>query len=274
METKLENYDDKVIDLKDDTVKTVPPKPKQKLTDIYKPHVEAFGLTTDVVKQNFLKAITKNPELKKATPETVFLGALQIVASGLSINPDDGEASLIPYKQGMTTVAQVQYQYKGLKRVLKRDIKGVIDVLGVPIKKGDIKTWNFKTGEADYNEEIFTNDFEKQRERRKLETIGYAGIILLDEKVFGAKNILAYMDLDDIAFHKEEYNSRTKISEHTYNTKTLIKKVYRDFKEVYKDRFLLKDGANPEAINNMLAGDHGVHTVKGVEYVEQEKGGQ
>lgn len=264
----LENYDNKDIDLKKGTMTESKEKPKT-LTQMLAPKFEAFGTTPEVVKEHFLQVVSINPELEKAKPETLLLAIAQTIHTGVSLNPQDGEVGLIPYKQGMGTVAQLQYMWKGYRRIIKRDILGVKDLVAIPVKEGDIQTWDYFTGEATYNQDIFTNDFAKQQERRKLKTIGYAGFVLLDKEIYGADNLMSYMSLEDIKEHKEEFGSKTKISDHKYNTKTLAKKAYRDFMEIYKDKMKFNVNGSRKAMLSALKYDQAVQTAEGIEYVEK-----
>ena len=254
----IKNYENKEIDLEKNEVKKIPSK--KTLTEILRPNIEAFWQTPEKVKIEFLQLVSRNPALKEADPTSLVLGIAQVLQLKISLDPASGEAALIPYRQGLKSVAQLQIMWKGLRRILLRDAE-VDDLVSIEVKKGDIETLNPITGELVLAKEFYDFSFENQLKRKENETIGYASLILLDEKKYKQKSFGVFMSLNEIKNWKLEYGSKTKINDAIYGKKTTAKKVCRDFehKIIWKSK---------EAINSVLKTDAGVFTKDGIDYVE------
>lgn len=265
--TELKNpYEDKVIDLENNKVK---PISIDEMVDKNKNAIMALGQAPEQVKMQLMQAVVKNPALKQCKMETVVLAVAQVMETGLSMNPEDGEVGIVPIKQGMTSVATIRYMAKGYKRVLKRDIKGVKDVLVMAVKANDILSWSWETGEMEYSDELFSSDFQTILKRKKEPNIGWVGIITFEDgSIFGTKNIGSFMTDEDIEIHKKDYASKTSISARDFARKTLLRKVFRDFKEMFKDQIEYKEGGIKSSINALLSSDNSYSDGKTQTYIE------
>lgn len=193
--------------------------------------IKAFGQMPDTVKTNFLQAVALNPVLKTADPATLLLGIAKLRQMGMSIDNLDGECALIPYKDANgKTVAQIQIQWKGIRTIFLRDVKGAIDMIATPIKKGDVKSWNKLTGEMTFNEQFTSDDFEKVANREALDTMGYIGVLKVDKAIYGQENFALYMSMDDINKWANKYSKTKTTKEDWYGEKTVAKAVFRKFK--------------------------------------------
>ena len=203
---------------------------KLTLTEKLAPQLKAFGLTPQEAKISFLKAVSRNPELAKVEPESAILSIAQAKSLGLSIDPIDGQVALIPYKQGMKSVAQLQIMWKGYREIVLNEAVGVKELIAIEVKEGDIISYDFMTGEFLLNDNFWSKDFKYHMERKAKPTIGFLGLMMLEEKVYKQKTFGAFMDLNEINDWKINYGSKTKITDDIYGKKTVIKKVVRDFK--------------------------------------------
>lgn len=258
-EIEIVNYEDKDINLETNKVT------QKSLSEILAPKIQAMGLTPEQVKLSVLNVVAKNPALEQADKASTMLAVATALESKLSIDPMDGEVAFIPYSQGVKSVTQIQVMWKGYRGFILRESAGVIDCGGYEIKEGDIKEWDFIKNEIILNDNFWNKDFSYQRERMKKPTIGYLGIVFLDEKIYGQKNFGTFMDLEEIESHKKTYGSKTKINDFEYGRKTVVKKVIRD----NKHKFIWnKDN---QAVNTILEKDQSAVDEKGNRlYVENE----
>lgn len=201
--------------------------------------IMAFGQAPANVKVDFLRAVSSNPALKLAKPETLLLGIAKLRQIGVSIDNLDGEGALIPYKQKYKdasgidreeTVAQVQVQWKGIRTILLRDYKGIKDVIGFAYKQGDATKFDKITGQITLSEQFLSDDFEKHVERDAKATSGYVGVIFVDKEIYGQENFAIYMSMSDITSHSTKYSKTAKPNEEWYGNKTVVKAVARKFK--------------------------------------------
>lgn len=235
----------KEINLK--TGKEIKPKGIKDIFANLSSQIKAFNQTPEETKKAFLQVISMSPELKKATPQSLILAIVQINETGLSLDPRDGEISIIPYKveQGIRSeiVAQIQFQWKGFRKILMRDVKGVVGLITQQIKSNDIIKLDPLTNKATFHKDFLTDDFNKQMLRNKQVNIGTAGVIFLNKEVFGQENFTIFMSNDEIKEHRARY-SKTKINDFDYARKTLAKKVFKEFKDKMAHKNLFKNNNN------------------------------
>lgn len=254
---EIKNYDNTEIDLTNKKIITKP------LSEILAPKIKAMGLLPDDVKLNLLNVLAKNPALEKADKASTMLAIATAMEARVSLNPMDAEVAFIPYANGLSTITQMQIMWKGYRSLILKEANGIVDAAGFEIKDGDIKEWDIVKNEFILNDDFWNKDFNYQRARAKKETIGYLGIVFLNEAIYGQKNFGSFMDLEQINEHKKNYGSKTKINDFEYGRKTVIKKVIRD----NRHRFIWKN--NNERINVVLEKDQAAQDEKGqLHYVE------
>lgn len=234
-----------------------------------KNQIEAFGTTPEKVKGDFLRAIARNSELVKADKTSLILGVAQVQEMGLSLDNLDGEASLIPYKDKKTglTYAQLQVQWKGIRTAFIREVEGAKDLMGVAIRKGDVRSWNKITGEMVFTDQFLNTDFDAVLEREKKAIMGYAGIAFVDKELYGQENFATYMSLETLAKHSKKYSNTISVDANGeivewYGEKTVAKAVYRKYKNKYKFK-------NDKTAKLILTTDQAViKSDKEVEYID------
>ena len=83
---------------------------------------EMLGNRTNSFISTVMTTLNSNTDLKNATTESVYQSALMAAALDLSVNPNIGQAYLIPYKntKGGTVDCQFQIGYKGFIQLAQR----------------------------------------------------------------------------------------------------------------------------------------------------------
>lgn len=114
---------------------------------------EILGKEAGTFSAALVQLTKQNEALSKCDPATVIGAALTAAALRLPIDPNLGQAYVVPYGKD----AQFQLGYRGLIQLAQRsgEIKKFIDVA---IPQGGLKSWNPLTEELDVDFDILTND--------------------------------------------------------------------------------------------------------------------
>lgn len=113
-----------------------------------------------------VQVVANSWHLQKCTPESVIGAAITAAALDLSLDPNLGEAHLVPYGQN----CQFQLGYKGLTQLGLRS--GQFKRLGwAVVYPGQLKKWNELTGELDIDFSVVPAD--------GAEPCGYAAYFML-----------------------------------------------------------------------------------------------
>jgi phage RecT family recombinase len=137
------------------------------------------------------------------------------VQTGLSLNPQMGEAALVPYtKDGATTV-----QYMPMKNgIVKLAMKsGAVDSISCDVVHENDFFEIEKTGDGD------KYSFKPARKNRGA-IDGYFAAVKLSR----GPALAQYMTKEEAAEHRKSFSSRTQMPEEGYGLKTVIKKLLRN----------------------------------------------
>ena len=160
-------------------------------------------------------AISDNPGLAKAvsTPQgkTSLYNALKYAATtGLSLNPMEGKAALIPYGD------KVQYQIMKSGMIeLAMSTGKVAFITSDTVREND--TWRMKKTSAG-------DDYEFEPARRGRGQID--GVFAACRLVDGTTHV-KYMDIDQVEEHKKKYSAKTQMPIEGYAIKTVLKAMLR-----------------------------------------------
>jgi len=137
-------------------------------------------------------ALSKNPELKKCTPES-FLGAMMMAAqAGLEPNTVTGEAWILPYKDHGTLKAQFQIGAKGLARLAQRD--GTVVLPPQTVYENDDFSYSLGTDQKIHHVPVMKD---------RGEPIGYYAV-WKNEKYGGVG--FYFMSKEDVEKHAKKYS--------------------------------------------------------------------
>lgn len=184
---------------------------------------EILGAKSAAFISSVLATVSANDNLKKATPESVYMAAMMAAVVDLPINPNLGFAYIIPYnttirdKEGnerTVQVAQFQMGYKGFIQLAQRSGQ-YKTISAAPIYDGQLKSQDPLKG------------FEFDWEAKKNDTIiGYAAYFALTngfEKIW-------FMSVEQLTAHAKQYsktfnksNSRWKTDFPGMAMKTVLK---------------------------------------------------
>ena len=128
------------------------------------PQLKAFGLEPKDVALEANKLKAQVPALAAATGESLLLGVAVGLASGVSLNPQDGQFALIPYSVGMKKVAQVQFMWKGYKNIIETLGEGVKELKVIEIKDLDEDILSVERIERQFEDHLSINGEFKLKE--------------------------------------------------------------------------------------------------------------
>lgn len=142
-------------------------------------------------------AVAQNPELQKATPNSVIVGALQGEALNLAPSPQLGYYYLVPFKNNKTKTSEAQFQmgYKGYLQLAMRSGE-YQKIIVEPVKEGEL------VGINPFKEEIELKHESDPIKRAKLKTIGYYGMFRLNNGF--TKEI--YWSKEEMEHHANTYS--------------------------------------------------------------------
>lgn len=115
---------------------------------------------------NIVSLVANNAMLQQCEPLTVIYAGMKATALGLPLDPNLGQAYVIPYRNGKGGNVQAQFQigYKGFIQLAIRS--GQFKTLNVTeIKEGEMQDFDLLTGAM---------KFKANPDRHQLATVGYA----------------------------------------------------------------------------------------------------
>lgn len=198
--------------------------------------------------RNFLAALVNlvflNPNLAECTPMSIITSALKAATLDLKIDPELGQAWIIPYKVKGVAKAQFQIGYLGYIQMALRTGK-----------YRRINVGKIYAGET-IEEDRFTGDITILGEKISDEIIGYCGYISM---VNGFEKFF-YMSIDDIKAHAQRYSKSYQFAESAWKTnfgdmckKTILRlmlKKYGQFDNGFEDE--PEEEGEPMDLNNFI----------------------
>ena len=198
---------------------------------------------------NIVALVGSNDKLQKCDPLTVIYAGIKATALGLPLDPNLGQAYVIPYKQD----AQFQVGYKGFIQLAIRS--GQFKTLNtIEVKEGELEEFDLLSGEL---------TFKAKPNRHTLPTTGYVAFF---ELLNGFRKSL-YMTLEEVQAHRAKFS---KAKESPWNTdfdamakKTVLKLLLNRYapmsiemqSAVTSDQAVFKkDADSPEYVDNPFAG--------------------
>jgi len=190
-------------------------------------------------------ALSKNPELKKCTPQS-FLGAMMMAAqAGLEPNTVTGEAWILPYKNHGTVEAQFQIGARGLARLAQRD--GTVVLPPQTVYSNDDFSYSLGTEQSIHHVPALKD---------RGEPIGYYAV-WKNEKYGGTG--FYFMSKEDVEKHARKYskafNSSYSPWSNSFNEmaeKTVVKRV---LKWAPMSTEMASAYGNDETIKNQISSD-------------------
>lgn len=186
-------------------------------------------------------AIADNPDIAKALTTdagklSVFNALRYAATSGLSLNPQEGKACLIPYG------GKIQYQIMKNGMIDLALESGKVEfIMADVIHENDI--WKFPENPND-------NYVYQPARRNRGEIDGFFAAMKLKTGAL----LVKYMDVDEIADHRKRYSEKTRMPEIGYGLKTVIKALLRTTS-------LSVDMDNALATDDFFEADFTVHGV-------------
>lgn len=137
---------------------------------------------------NIVALVGSNTNLQKCNPLTVIYAGIKATALGLPLDPNLGQAYVIPYG----TNAQFQVGYKGFIQLAIRS--GQFKTLNtIEVKEGELEEFDLLSGEL---------TFKAKPNRHTLATIGYVAFF---ELLNGFRKSL-YMTLEEVLAHRNKFS--------------------------------------------------------------------
>ncbi len=144
---------------------------------------------------NNLTALVANSDnLQKCNPTSVMYAAIKATALELPLDPNLGQAYVIPYenRRGGTTEAQFQIGYKGFVQLAQRS--GLFRIINVTeVKEGELENFDLLTG---------TMRFKAKPNRHELPVVGYVAHFELTNGF--AKSL--YMTKEEVEAHASKFS--------------------------------------------------------------------
>lgn len=199
---------------------------------------EILGGKSAAFLSSVLATVNSNENLKKATPESVYMAAMMAAVVNLPINPNLGFAYVIPYGDK----AQFQMGYKGFIQLAQRSGQ-YRTISAAPVYEGQLKSTDPLKG--------YVFDWEGKKSDK---LIGYAGYF---ELINGFQKSL-FMTVDELNRHGAKYSktyssnsSKWKTDFESMAMKTVIKLLISKFgplsvdtqmqKAIVADQAIIKD---------------------------------
>ena len=198
---------------------------------------------------NLVALVGSNTMLQKCNPLTVIYAGIKATALGLPLDPNLGQAYVIPYG----TDAQFQVGYKGFIQLAIRS--GQFKTLNtIEVKEGELEEFDLLSGEL---------TFKAKPNRHTLATIGYVAFF---ELLNGFRKSL-YMTLEEVQAHRAKFSKARKSPWDTdfdaMAKKTVLKLLLNRYapmsiemqSAVTADQAVFKkDADSPEYVDNPFAG--------------------
>lgn len=198
---------------------------------------------------NIVALVGSSTKLQKCDPMTVIYAGIKATALGLPLDPNLGQAYVVPYG----TNAQFQVGYKGFIQLAIRS--GQFKTLNtIEVKEGELEKFDLLSGEL---------TFKAKPNRHTLATIGYVSFF---ELLNGFRKSL-YMTLEEVQAHRAKFS---KAIDSPWNTdfdamakKTVIKLLLNRYapmsiemqSAVTADQAVFKkDADSPEYVDTPFAG--------------------
>ena len=146
---------------------------------------------------------------------SLYNAVRKAVRTGLSLNPQEGKAAVIPYNAKSGVTVQYQIMKNGLIELAMQT--GQIEIIDVDVvRENDVFTIK-KTGTGD--------DYEFSPARKSRGKIdGFFAVVKLKDG--GVK--ISYMSTEEINEHREQFSARSEMPEIGYGKKTVLKMCLRD----------------------------------------------
>ena len=203
---------------------------------------------------NIVALVGSNDKLQKCDPLTVIYAGIKATALGLPLDPNLGQAYIIPRRLKGVLSAQFQVGYKGFIQLAIRS--GQFKTLNtIEVKEGELEEFDLLSGEL---------TFKAKPNRHTLATIGYVAFF---ELLNGFRKSL-YMTLEEVQVHRAKFSKA--VEESPWNTdfdamakKTVLKLLLNRYapmsiemqSAVTADQAVFKkDADSPEYVDNPFAG--------------------
>lgn len=147
---------------------------------------------------NLTALVANSTHLQSCTPTSVMYAAIKATALDLPLDPNLGQAYVIPYRdnKGGMTEAQFQIGYKGFIQLAQRS--GLFRIINVTeIKEGELENFDLLTG---------TMRFRAKANRHELPAVGYVAHFELTNGF--AKSL--YMTREEVEAHALKFSQTFK----------------------------------------------------------------
>lgn len=161
---------------------------------------EILGKNSATFATSIVQIQSQNKMLSECTPESIVGAAMTAVTLNLPLNNQLGQAYIVPFREKQEngtwlTKGQFMLGYKGLKQLCTRS--GAFKFNNArEVKEGEIKFFDYLTGEIDFEWE---QDYDK---RSKLRTVGYMHYY---ELLSGYKST-RFMSIQELDAHGKKFS--------------------------------------------------------------------
>lgn len=143
---------------------------------------------------NIVALVANNAMLQQCEPMTVIYSAMKATALGLPLDPNLGQAYVIPYRNGRqgNTLAQFQIGYKGFIQLAIRSNQ-FQTLNATDIREGELQSYDLLTGAMRFN---------SVANREQLPIVGYVAYFELKNGF--AKSL--YMTREEVELHRNRFS--------------------------------------------------------------------